>query len=123
MMAERGRPPTQSWNTYLQKHLSQTLSMDFFTATTIPLRVLFVFIVLEHGRRKVLHFNVTEHPTAAWTEQQIREAFADRVRPNMRFEIGTPFMATSSSSASPRSGRNKSSLLLRARDKILTPST
>ena len=42
------------------------------------MRVLFVFMVLEHGRRKVLHFNVTEHPTAAWTAQQIREAFADR---------------------------------------------
>jgi transposase InsO family protein len=42
------------------------------------MRVLFVFIVLEHDRRKVLHFNVTEHPTGAWTAQQIVEAFADR---------------------------------------------
>ena len=42
------------------------------------MKVLFVFMVLEHGRRKVLHFNVTEHPTAAWTAQQIVEAFADR---------------------------------------------
>jgi hypothetical protein len=44
---------------------------------TVTLRVLFVFIVLEHRRREVLHFNVTEHPTAAWTSQQIVEAFAD----------------------------------------------
>jgi transposase InsO family protein len=72
------RPPTQSWKTFLHNHLSQTVSMDFFTVPTITMRVLFVFIVLEHGRRKVLHFNVTEHPTAAWTSQQIREAFADR---------------------------------------------
>ena len=72
------RPPTQTWKTFLHNHLGQTVSMDFFTVPTITMRVLFVFIVLEHGRRKVLHFNVTEHPTAAWTAQQIREAFADR---------------------------------------------
>jgi hypothetical protein len=42
------------------------------------MKVLFVFIVLEHGRRKVPHFNVTEHPTADWTAQQIVEAFANR---------------------------------------------
>ena len=72
------RPPTQTWKTFLHNHFGQTVSMDFFTVPTITMRVLFVFIVLEHGRRKVLHFNVTEHPTAAWTAQQIREAFADR---------------------------------------------
>jgi putative transposase len=72
------RPPTQSWKTFLHNHLSQTVSVDFFTVPTITMRVLFVFIVLEHGRRKVLHFNVAEHPTAAWTSQQIREAFANR---------------------------------------------
>jgi transposase InsO family protein len=71
-------PPTQTWKTFLRNHLSQTVSMDFFTVPTIRMRVLFVFVVLEHGRREVLHFNVTEHPTAAWTSQQIREASADR---------------------------------------------
>ncbi|MGH9632227.1 MAG: integrase core domain-containing protein [Bryobacteraceae bacterium] len=53
------------------------VSIDFFTVPTITMKVLFVLIVLEHGRRQVLHFNVTEHPTAAWTAQQIVEAFAD----------------------------------------------
>ena len=71
------RPPTQTWKTFLHNHLGQLVSMDFFTAPTVTLRVLFVFIV-EHRRREVLHFNVTEHPTAAWTSQQIIEAFADR---------------------------------------------
>ena len=52
------------------------VSIDFFTVPTVTMRVLFVFIVLEHRRRQVLHFNVTEHPTAAWTSQQIVEAFA-----------------------------------------------
>jgi hypothetical protein len=49
------------------------VSTDFFTVPTFTMKALFVFMVLEHGRRKVLHFNVTEHPTAAWTAQQIVE--------------------------------------------------
>jgi hypothetical protein len=57
------------------------VSIDFFTVPTITMKVLFVFIVLEHRRRQVLHFNVTEHPTAAWTAQQIVEAFAERDAP------------------------------------------
>src|SRR5262249_25146642 len=58
------RPPSQTWKTFLHNHLYQTVSMDFFTVPTITLRVLFVFMVLEHGRRRVLHFNVTDQPTA-----------------------------------------------------------
>ena len=57
------------------------MSIDFFTVPTVTMKVLFVFLVLEHRRRQVLHFNVTEHPTAAWTSQQIVEAFADRDAP------------------------------------------
>ena len=75
------RPPTQTWKTFLHNHLGQLVSIDFFTVPTVTLRVLFVFIVLEQRRREVLHFNVTEHPTAAWTSQQIIEAFADRDAP------------------------------------------
>ena len=72
------RPPNQTWKTFLHNHVGEMVSIDFFTVPTISMRVLFVFIVLEHRRREVLHFNVTEHPTAAWTAQQIVEAFADR---------------------------------------------
>src|SRR3989441_2851723 len=75
------RPPTQTWKTFLHNHIGQLVSIDFFTVPTITMRVLFVFIVLERRRRQVLHFNVTEHPTAAWTSQQIIEAFADRDAP------------------------------------------
>jgi hypothetical protein len=71
------RPPTQTWNTFLYNHLDQLVSIEFFTVPTITMRVLFVFIVLEHHRRELLHFNVTEHPTGA-SSQQIVEAFADR---------------------------------------------
>jgi transposase InsO family protein len=72
------RPPSQTWKTFLHNHLSQIISIDFFTVPTVHLKVLFVFIVLEHRRRQVLHFNITEHPTAAWTAQQMVEAFQDR---------------------------------------------
>ena len=72
------QPPSQTWKTFLHNHLSQMVSIDFFTVPTLTLKVLFVFIVLEHRRRHVLHFNVTEHPTAAWTALQIVEAFEDR---------------------------------------------
>ena len=72
------RPPNQTWKAFLQNHVRQLVSIDFFTVPTITMRVLFVLIVLEHDRRKVLHFNVTEHPTGAWTAQQIVEAFAER---------------------------------------------
>jgi transposase InsO family protein len=72
------RPPNQTWRTFLHNHIGQMVSTDFFTVPTITMKVLFVFLVLEHDRRKVLHFHVTEHPTGAWTAQQIVEAFADR---------------------------------------------
>jgi hypothetical protein len=51
------------------------VSVDFFTVPTIQLRVLYVFVILAHDRRRVLHFNVTENPTAAWTARQMVEAF------------------------------------------------
>src|SRR6516162_705152 len=72
------RPPSQTWKTFLRNHLSEIVAIDFFTVPTIRLRVLFVFLVMEHQRRRVLHFGVTEHPTAEWTDQQIIEAFSER---------------------------------------------
>src|SRR5262245_6891268 len=55
--------------------MSQLASIDFFTVPTATFRVLFVFVVLSHDRRRVVHVNVTAHPTAAWTRQQLREAW------------------------------------------------
>src|SRR5215831_7554490 len=74
------RQPSQTWKTFLHNHLGQMVSMDSFTVPTITMKVLFVFMVLEHSRREVLHFNVTEHPCAAWTSQ-IVEAFANQNAP------------------------------------------
>jgi putative transposase len=69
------KPPMQTWRTFLTNHVEQTVSIDFFTVPTATFRVLFVFIVLSHARRRVVHFGVTEHPSQEWTTQQIREAF------------------------------------------------
>jgi putative transposase len=62
-------------------HLGQMVSLDFFTVPTMTMKVLFLFIVLEHRHREVVHFGVAEHPSAAWTSQQIIEAFGDRNAP------------------------------------------
>src|SRR5271166_1725680 len=69
------KPPSQTWRTFLENHLTQMVSIDFFTVPTIRFQVLYVFLVLAHDRRRILHFNVTAHPTAEWTGQQLREAF------------------------------------------------
>jgi putative transposase len=70
----RRRNPSQTWRTFLENHLKSTVSIDFFTVPTLRFQVLYVFLVLAH-RRRIVHFNVTAHPTAEWTAQQLREAF------------------------------------------------
>ena len=81
LMPKRSTAPSQTWRTFLNNHARDLVSIDFFTVPTARLRVLFVFIVLSHERRRVVHFNVTEHPKAAWTAQQIVEAFPDDQAP------------------------------------------
>src|SRR5713101_6343984 len=69
------KPPSQTWKTFLTNHMHQLVSADFFVVPTATLRLLFVFLVLSHDRRRVLHFGVTAHPTSEWTAQQLRYAF------------------------------------------------
>jgi hypothetical protein len=69
------KPPSQTWRTFLTNHMEQVAAIDFFVVPTATFRILFVFVVLSHARRRVLHFHVTEHPTQEWTMQQMREAF------------------------------------------------
>jgi putative transposase len=71
------KPPSQTWRTFLDNHVGDLVSMDFFTVPTATFRVLFVLVVLAHDRRRIVHFNVTEHSTAEWIAQQIVEAFGD----------------------------------------------
>ncbi len=75
-MTRRGRrPPSQTWRTFLRNHLRTTAACDFLVVPTATFRLLFCFVILSHDRRRILHFNVTAHPTAEWTTQQIVEAF------------------------------------------------
>jgi len=69
------KPPSQTWRTFLENHLSQVVSVDFFTVSAIRFQVLYVFLVLAHDRRRILHFNVRRHPNAEWAGQQLRETF------------------------------------------------
>ena len=75
------KPPSQTWRTFLDNHVGSLASIDFFTVPTATFRVLYVFFVLANDRRRLLHFNVTEHPGAAWTAQQIVEAFPEDTAP------------------------------------------
>ncbi len=69
------KPPSQTWRTFLENHVKDLVSVDFFTVPTIRFQVLYVFLVLAHDRRRIVHCNVTAHPTAEWTAQQLRDAF------------------------------------------------
>jgi transposase InsO family protein len=75
------RPPSQTWRTFLANHLTQVMAADFFVVPTATYRLLFVLIILAHERRRVVHVAVTEHPTAAWTAQQLRNAFPGGTAP------------------------------------------
>lgn len=81
VMPKRGIPPSQTWRTFLANHVRDLVALDFFTVPTVGFRVLFVLVVLAHHRRRVVHFNVTEHPTAQWAAQQIVDAFPDDSAP------------------------------------------
>jgi len=74
-MAKPEHRPSLSWQTFLTNHARDIVSIDFFTVPTATFRMLYVFLVLDNARRKILHFNVTDSPTAKWTGQQIAEAF------------------------------------------------
>ncbi len=73
------RPPwrprgDQRWATFLRNHAKAILACDFFLAVTATFRLLYVFVMIEHGSHRLLRLSVTAHPTAAWTVQQLREA-------------------------------------------------
>ncbi len=67
--------PSQTWKTFLEKIVKTLASADFFTVPTVRFRILYVLLVLARERCRIVHFNVTAHPTAEWTAHQLREAF------------------------------------------------
>ena len=74
-MVRQRKPPSQTWRTFLENHVKQLVATDFLVVPTVTFRLLFVFVVLGHDRRRAIHFNVTAHPNAEWTARQIAEAF------------------------------------------------
>ena len=73
--APRDPEPAKRWLAFLRNHREAIAAMDFFAAPTITFGVLYCFFVISHDRRRILHFNVTKHPTSSWIIQQLREAF------------------------------------------------
>src|SRR5207302_4726945 len=71
----RAKPPSQTWRTFLENHVADLVSVDFFVVPTVTFRILYVFVVLLHHRRRVVHFNFTDSPTAAWPAPHIVDAF------------------------------------------------
>ena len=73
-MPPRRKPPSQTWRSFLKNHVDTLVSVDFFTVPTVFFHVLYVFVVLAHHRRRIVHFNVTSSPSASWAAQQITNA-------------------------------------------------
>ena len=74
-MLRRRNPPSQTWRTFLTNHIKDLVSVDFFVVPTATFRLLFVFVILSHERRRPVHYAVTSNPTAEWTAQQLLQAF------------------------------------------------
>jgi putative transposase len=72
--AERSRTSSQHWRTFIKNHARGIVASDFLVAVTARFQVLYIFVIMEVGTRRILHCNVTAHPTADWTLQQFREA-------------------------------------------------
>src|SRR5260370_36744993 len=72
----RKRLPSQPWMTFVRNHAQAMLASDFFVVVTARFRVLYVFVIMAVGTRKIARFNLTDHPTAAWTIQQFRDVIS-----------------------------------------------
>jgi hypothetical protein len=84
-VGRRRTPPSPTWRTFVTTHLASSASIGFFTVPTATFRVLFVLVILSRDRRRVVHVNVTDHPTPAWTRQQIRDALPHDHAPRYLF--------------------------------------
>jgi putative transposase len=87
--------PSSTWRTFLEAHIRDIVAVDFFVVPTLTFRLLFGFLILRHHRRELVHVNVTDHPTAAWTASWSR-ASQRRQRPRTCSAIGMPSTATCS---------------------------
>jgi putative transposase len=97
-MVGHRKPPSQTWRTLLENHGKTLVSVDFFTVPTIRFQVLYVFLILAHDRRRIVHFNVTAHPTAEWTPSNCE-------RPSPLIRILATCCATETASSAVSFGR------------------
>ena len=74
-MHRQNKPPSQTWKTFLLNHAAEIAAIDLFTMPSVTYRIFYIFVILRHSDRKILHFNITRNPSAIWTAQQIIEAF------------------------------------------------
>lgn len=81
LLQQRPCPPSQTWRTFLTNHLVSAVSMDFFVVPTLTGRILFVLVLLSHRRRRIVHLNITDRPTATWAAQQVVDAFPNDTAP------------------------------------------
>ena len=112
----KDRPPSQAWRAFLRNHAKDLIALDFFTVPTATFRVLFVLVVLRHDRRRLVHFNVTEHPTAGWTARQLIEACGLEATPVARSAVLLLHV-----SATRRAGRGRERRALHAWRAALLP--
>ena len=115
-MIKRRGPPSQGWKTFLENHVKETMALDFFTVPTATFKVLFVLVILSHDRRRILHFNVTEHPTAVWTARQLLQSCgidrsASLSRPRSRRDLRGGF-STAGEGARDRGGSDRAEVSL-----------
>src|SRR2546428_11066888 len=73
--------PSSTWRTFLEAHIRDIVAVDFFVVPTLTFHLLFGFLILRHDRRELVHVNVTDHPTAAWTAHQLVESFPEETAP------------------------------------------
>jgi hypothetical protein len=85
------KPPSPSWKTFLMNHVQDLVALDFFVVPTVTHNVLFVLLIMAYERRRLVHFNITEHSTAEWTAQQVIDAFPWDRAPGISCAIGMAF--------------------------------
>jgi putative transposase len=95
-MPWRPKEPSPTWRSFLQNHATDIAATDMFVVVTATFRILYAMIVLDHNRRRVIHFDVTGNPTQAWLARQITEAFPWETAPVICCETATPRMASAS---------------------------
>ncbi len=107
-MVRAPKPPSPTWRSFLKNHAKEIVSIDFLVVPTVRFTMLYVFIFLSVDRRRVVHFNVTAHPTASWTAQQVIEAFPWETAPKYLLRGSRPHLWTVVQGTSPEHGHPRS---------------